>query len=250
MTEVKLKDDERIDQLFSQDVQIIQSKKVFSFSLDAVLLANFAEKIKGGYGTTVDLCAGNGAVGLFFSKEVKGKIIEVEIQEKLADMAKRSVKLNNLTDKMEVLNIDLKDTLDYVRRGSVEIVLCNPPYFLTNENSTKNPNEHLAIARHEITTDLDAVCHMSAQLLKNNGKLFMVHRPDRLVDILATLQKRHLAAKRIQFVHPKEGKEANMVLIEAIKDGHSGGTRILEPIVVYTKDNEYTPEVRKVLYGK
>lgn len=250
MTNVQLQSDERIDQLFSQDIQIIQSASVFAFSLDAVLLAHFAKAPKGGRGLTVDLCAGNGAIGLFYSQKSLGPITEVELQPRLADMASRSILLNGLEDRMNVLNIDLADTLDFIEGGSAETVLCNPPYFLNSESSQKNPNEHLAIARHEITTNLDAVCQTASRLLKMNGKLFMVHRPDRLVDVLSAMQAVRLAPKRIQFVHPKAGKEANMVLIEAIKDGKSGGVRVLEPQVVYDDNGQYTPMIHQVLYGE
>ncbi|CAH0419162.1 tRNA1(Val) (adenine(37)-N6)-methyltransferase [Periweissella ghanensis] len=250
MTNVQLQSDERIDQLFSQDIQIIQSASVFAFSLDAVLLAHFAKAPKGGRGLTVDLCAGNGAIGLFYSQKSLGPITEVELQPRLADMASRSILLNGLEDRMNVLNIDLADTLDFIEGGSAETVLCNPPYFLNSESSQKNPNEHLAIARHEITTNLDTVCQTASRLLKMNGKLFMVHRPDRLVDVLSAMQAVRLAPKRIQFVHPKAGKEANMVLIEAIKDGKSGGVRVLEPQVVYDDNGQYTPMIHQVLYGE
>lgn len=250
MTDVQLNADERIDQLFSQDIQIIQSEKVFAFSLDAVLLAHFAKPIKGGKGLTVDLCAGNGAIGLFFSQKTQGHITAVELQPRLADMAQRSIELNDLTARMDVLNIDLADTLSHIKAGTAETVLCNPPYFLSSDSSHKNPNEHLAIARHEITTDLATVCETASRLLKTNGKLFMVHRPDRLVDVLSTMAAKRLAPKRIQFVHPKAGKEANMVLIEAIKDGRSGGVRVLEPIVVYNARGEYESTVHQVLYGE
>ncbi|CAH0417027.1 tRNA1(Val) (adenine(37)-N6)-methyltransferase [Periweissella fabaria] len=250
MTNVQLQSDERIDQLFSQDIQIIQSASVFAFSLDAVLLAHFANAPKGGRGLTVDLCAGNGAIGLFYSQKSSGHITEVELQPRLADMAERSIELNHLDERMNVLNIDLADTLQHIKGGSVETVLCNPPYFLSSETSQKNPNEHLAIARHEITTNLDTVCDVASRLLKMNGKLFMVHRPDRLVDVVSAMQAVKLAPKRIQFVYPKVGKKANMVLIEAIKNGKSGGVRVLEPIVVYDQDGQYTPMVHQVLYGE
>lgn len=250
MTKVHLKSDERIDQLFSQNIQIIQSASVFAFSLDAVLLAHFAKAPKGGRGHTVDLCAGNGAIGLFYSQKSIGNITEVELQPRLADMATRSIMLNNLETRINVLNIDLADTLSYIKSGTVETVLCNPPYFLSSETSQKNPNEHLAIARHEITTNLDTVCQVSSRLLKDNGKLFMVHRPDRLVDVLLAMQAVRLAPKRIQFVHPKVGKEANIVLIEAIKNGKSGGVRVLDPLTVYDIDGHYTPMIKQVLYGE
>lgn len=250
MTEVRLNEYERIDQLYANDIKIIQSSKVFSFSLDAVLLANFANPTLKEKGTVVDLCAGNGAVGLFLSAKTKAKIIEVEIQEKLADMAKRSILLNDLADQMEVLAMDLNDILNVLRKDSVDTITCNPPYFSDLPTSKKNPNPYLALARHEVTVTLEQVIKMTSALLKIKGKTYFVHRPERLLEITEIMQQNRLAPKKIQLVYPKEGKEANMVLIEAIKDGKKGGVRFLPPITVYEKDDEYTPEVRKILYGK
>ncbi|WP_429970800.1 tRNA1(Val) (adenine(37)-N6)-methyltransferase [Fructilactobacillus sp. Tb1] len=247
---VELKKGERIDQLYSNDIQIIQNAEVFSFSLDAVMLANFAD-VKQGYKTKiVDLCAGNGAVGLFISNKTKGHIDEVEIQPKLSDMAQRSVTLNDLDDQMTVYNFDLKDSTKHFRKESFDHVTVNPPYFADEAQSKKNPNEYLAIARHEIKTNLEMVIKTSSELLKNNGKMFMVHRPDRLLDILNEMQKYRLAPKEIQFVYPKTGRDANMVLISGIKDGKVSGLKIKPPVVVYNDDDTYTDEVRKLLYGK
>lgn len=239
---------ERVDQLVSKGVQIIQSPEVFSFSLDAVLLAHFAKVPK--KGVIVDLCAGNGAVGLFISQKTNGKIIGVELQERLADMAKRSIQLNDLEEQMDMLAIDLKETTRYIPKDSVDLVVCNPPYFKELPTNTKNPNPHLAIARHELHTNLEEVIAMSAGLLKMNGKFSMVHRPERLVEILQLMDKHLLTPKRLQFIYPKKHKEANVLLIEGIRNGKSGGLKILPPLYVYNEDNQYLPEVAEMLYGK
>lgn len=249
MIDIQLMADERIDQLYSQDVKIIQSSSVFAFSLDAVLLAMFAKGSKSSKNLTVDMCAGNGAVGLFFAQKTNGKIIEIEIQPRLADMAKRSVSLNQFENKIQVLNIDLANSLNYIQHDSVDAILCNPPYFSDLPTSVKNPNEYLAIARHEIKTNLEMVCKTSNQLLKTNGKLYMVHRPDRLIDIMETMKTFKLAPKNIQFVHPKNGKEANMVLIEAIKNGSTNGLKVLQPLTVYDENGQYTKKIHEALYG-
>ena len=246
---VKLHADERIDQLYANDIQIIQSTKVFSFSLDAVLLANFTEPTKKETGTVVDLCAGNGAVGLFLTAKTKAKIIEVELQPRLADMAQRSIALNQLTAQMEVLNIDLNNVTEFVKKDSVDTVTCNPPYFSDLPTSKKNPNQYLALARHEITVTLEQTIKQDSDLLKTKGKAYFVHRPERLLELTELMKKYRLSPKKIQLVYPKEGREANMVLVEAIKDGRDGGVRFLPPIVVYEEQN-YTPMVRKILYGK
>lgn len=246
--QVELKSDERIDQLYRDDIQIIQSPSVFSFSLDAVLLANFAEVKKASKAKIVDLCSGNGAVGLFLSKKTAGHVTMVEIQSRLAEMAIRSIQLNDLTDRYEVYNMPLKDALTKINADSIDNIVCNPPYFEDLPSSKKNPNEHLALARHELTTSLEEVLQVSQKMLKMNGKLFLVHRPDRLPEILTKLVKNRLAPKRIQFAHSHAGDEANMVLIEAIKDGKPNGTRILPPIVIY-EGLEYSKAIKELLYG-
>lgn len=247
--DIKLYEDERIDQLYAQDVKIIQSSSVFSFSLDAVLLANFVKPSFKNNKKALDLCAGNGAVGLFISKIFKGKIDEVEIQNRLADMALRSVKLNDLENKITVYNEDLNSIDSILKKDSYDIVTCNPPYFKASSNSKKNPNKYLAIARHEIAVTLEQVISVSSGMLKAGGKLYLVHRPDRLLEILETMKNNRLAPKRIKLVHPKREREANMVLIEAIKDGKIDGMKFLAPIFIYNKD-EYTDEVKEMLYGR
>lgn len=247
---VSLNNNERIDQLYSNQIKIIQSSDVFSFSLDAVLLAHFADVSRKESTKIVNLCAGNGAVGLFVSQKTKGQIYQIELQEKLADMANRSIELNHLENQVQVKQTDLINTFDYLEKDSIDTVLCNPPYFPNTPQSSQNPNKYLAIARHEITTNLDSILEITSGLLKMKGKTFFVHRPDRLPEILSKMVNHRLAPKKIQFVHPKEGKEANMVLIEAIKDGNAAGIRIMPPIVVYGNDDEYTQMVQEIVYGR
>lgn len=246
----QLRADERIDQLYSQDIQIIQSSQVFSFSLDAVLLANFAKGPVKDTGRMVDLCAGNGAVSLFMAPRTKGQIAMVELQERLADMARRSVKLNQLEDRITVYQQDLATITSKIAKDSVDVVVCNPPYFADQPDSKKNPNRYLAIARHEITTNLQTVIQVTSDLLKMNGKAYFVHRPERLLDLTAAMSAHRLAVKRIQFVYPKAGKDANIVLIEAIKDGSLAGLKVLPPIETYGDDGHYSVEVKKMLYGE
>lgn len=239
---------ERIDQLYAEDIQIIQSREVFSFSLDAVLLANFPAIPK--RGTIVDLCAGNGAVGLFVSRKTQAAIVQIELQERLADMARRSIQLNKLEQQLTVHQLDLTDSISILKPDSIDLILCNPPYFKGLPTNKKNPNPHLAIARHEIHTTLDEVIHTASRLLKMNGRLALVHRPERFLEIIETLQAHRLAPKRIQFVYPKPQKDANILLIEAIKDGKQEGLHILPPLVTYDASGEYTPEIKEMLYGR
>lgn len=248
MTKSILKEGERIDQLFSTDVKIIQNREVFSYSIDSVLLSRFP-KIPS-RGLIVDLCSGNGAVGLFASTRTKAPIIEVEIQERLADMAERSIQLNDLGEQVQMINDDLKNLLNHVPRTGVDLILCNPPYFKVSETSKKNLSEHYLLARHEITTNLEEICDTARHALKSNGRLALVHRPDRFLDIIDTLRQYNLAPKRIQFVYPKVGKDANLLLIEAIKDGSTDGLKILPPLFVHKENGDYTDEIFEIYYGK
>ncbi|WP_024344273.1 tRNA1(Val) (adenine(37)-N6)-methyltransferase [Streptococcus equinus] len=248
MTKSILKEGERIDQLFSTDVKIIQNREVFSYSIDSVLLSRFP-KIPS-RGLIVDLCSGNGAVGLFASTRTKAPIIEVEIQERLADMAERSIQLNDLGEQVQMINDDLKNLLNYVPRTGVDLILCNPPYFKVSETSKKNLSEHYLLARHEITTNLEEICDIARHALKSNGRLALVHRPDRFLDIIDTLRQYNLAPKRIQFVYPKVGKDANLLLVEAIKDGSTDGLKILPPLFVHKENGDYTDEIFEIYYGK
>ena len=248
MTNTILKEGERIDQLFSTDVKIIQNKDVFSYSIDSVLLSRFPRIPS--RGLIVDLCSGNGAVGLFASTRTKAKIVEVELQERLADMGKRSIQINQLQDQVSMVNDDLKNLVTHVPRSSVDLILCNPPYFKATESSKKNTSQHYLLARHEMTTNLKEICEVSRHALKSNGRLAMVHRPDRFMEIIDTLKSANLAPKRIQFIYPKLGKDANMLLIEAIKDGSLEGMKILPPLIVHKDNGDYTDEIYEIYYGK
>ncbi|HJD09370.1 tRNA1(Val) (adenine(37)-N6)-methyltransferase [Ligilactobacillus aviarius] len=250
MEKVKLYENERVDSLLAENLQIIQSADVFSFSLDAVLLADFVKSVSRPDRKAVDLCAGNGAVGLFISKKFAGRIDQVEIQSRLADMNQRSLELNGLTDRIKVYNRDLKDAFSFLEKDSYDVVTCNPPYFKTLPQSKKNPNQYLALARHEIAVTLEDTVKVTSGLLKTGGKAYYVHRPDRLIEILDTMQAHRLAPKRIKLIYPKQGRDANMVLIEAIKDGKSDGLKFLPPVITYTDQNEYTPTIKEILYGK
>ncbi|WP_066059292.1 tRNA1(Val) (adenine(37)-N6)-methyltransferase [Robertmurraya korlensis] len=243
-----LKGDERLDYLLAENLRIIQSPTVFSFSLDAVLLARFAympiQK-----GNIIDLCSGNGVIPLFLSTRTKGKITGVEIQERLYDMAVRSIQYNQLDQQIEMIHGDIKDMPKHLGYGKFDAVTCNPPYFLTGGKEEKNANEHLAIARHEILCTLEDAISVSSHLVRQGGKVAFVHRPGRLLDIVTLMRKYRLEPKRIQMVYPKVGKEANILLIEAIKDG-SPDLKVLPPIFVYRDNNEYTEEIKEILYGE
>lgn len=245
---VNLKGDERLDYLLAENLRIIQSPSVFAFSLDAVLLARFVY-VPIQKGNLIDLCSGNGVIPLFLSARTKGNITGVEIQERLYDMAVRSIEYNGLENRLMMIHGDIKEMPKRLGYGKFDVVTCNPPYFKTPEKSEKNPNEHLAIARHEILCTLEDAIKASSDLVRQGGKVAFVHRPGRLLDIITLMRQYRLEPKRIQFVYPKLGKEANTILVEAIKDGNPD-IKILPPIIVYNEDDEYTKQIREILYGE
>jgi len=227
---VQLANNERIDDLMTDTgLKIIQSRDVFSFSLDAVLLSRFANVPK--YGRIVDLCSGNGVIPILLTDRTKAKIDAVEIQPRLADMARRSIAMNGLDEQITVLEQDLRDYPRIAGNGVYDAVTVNPPY-MRAATGDKNENEHYAIARHEIHCTLEDVAEACARLVKSGGKVSMVHRPSRLIEIIEVFRKWRLEPKRIQFVHPHAKAEANMVLIEALRDGKPD-IKLLPPIMVY-----------------
>ncbi|PLT32632.1 tRNA1(Val) (adenine(37)-N6)-methyltransferase [Bacillus sp. V5-8f] len=245
---VDLKGDERLDYLLAERLRIIQSPSVFSFSLDAVLLSKFVQ-VPIQKGNIVDLCAGNGVIPLLLSTRTKGKITGIEIQERLFDMANRSVEYNRLDGQIKMIHGDIKEAPRDIGYSKFDVVTCNPPYFPTPSQEEMNRNEHYAIARHEILCTLEDVIRVSSQLLRQGGKAAFVHRPGRLMDILSLMREYRLEPKRLQFVYPKSGKEANTILIEGIKDGNPD-LKVLPPLVVYNDNHEYNPEIRRILYGE
>ena len=237
---MKIFEDERIDDLQFKGLKIIQKKKGFCFGIDAVLLANFANVSKDDI--VLDLGTGTGIIPILIAGHTQAKkIIGVEIQSPIASMAKRSVAMNNLQDRIDIVNDDLKNIDTYMNHNSFDVVTTNPPYIksnggLTNEADTK------AISRHEIKCSLEDVVRTAAKLLKHNGQFFMVNRPERLVDIITLMRKYKVEPKLIRLVHPSKSKNANLVLVKGIK-GAKHELKVVEPLYVYDQDGNYTKEI-------
>lgn len=245
---VQLYNDERIDYLVADEsMQIIQSKTAFSFSLDAVLLARFAY-VPIQKGKVLDLCTGNGAIPLLLSKRTDASIVGVEIQDRIVDMARRSVQLNHLTDQLEMIHGDLKHMQHELGQSTFDVVTCNPPYFRHSRATEHNHNTFLTIARHEVACTLEDVVKACKLHVRPGGKVAMVHRPNRLVDILTLFRAYAIEPKRIQYVYPKHGKDANMLLIEGIRDGKSD-CKVLPPLYIYNENGIYTKEAGDIING-
>lgn len=239
--EFELKDRERLDDLEISGLHIIQSPDKFCFGMDAVLLSGFAYAKKGS--KVIDLGTGTGILPLLLWAKTEGEhFTGLEIQEESADMARRSVKGNNISN-IEILDGDIKSVDKLFNRQSFDVVMSNPPYMIS-EHGITNPDAPKQIARHEILCTLEDVVRAAEYLLKANGKFFMVHRPFRLPEIFESLRKYRLEPKRMRLIYPQVDKEPNMVLIEAVKQGKPRLT-VEKPLIVYDKDMNYTEEMMR-----
>ncbi|MDF2720956.1 MAG: hypothetical protein K0Q59_631 [Paenibacillus sp.] len=240
-----LRPGERLDDLLTHDLRIIQSDEVFSFSLDAVLLARFCTVPP--RGRIADLCTGNGVIPLLLSTRTKAHISAIEIQERLADMARRNVELNRLGGSIRIDHGDLKLAHQQWGLGQFDLITVNPPYLAVTSGDLKT-NPHIAAARHELYCTLDDVLAACSRLVRTGGKVAMVHRPSRLAEIIVAMTRYKLEPKRLRFIHPRAGMEANMVLIEAVRDGKPE-IRLLPPLIVH-EGNGYCQELLDVYYGR
>ena len=245
MNNVTCGEDERIDDLQRNGYRIIQKKKGFCFGMDAVLLSGFAQ-VKEGV-VAVDLGTGTGIIPILLEAKTKGKhFTGLEIQEEVAEMAGRSVRLNQLENRVDIVRGDIKEASRLFGKASFDVVTSNPPY-MNDNHGLKNPELPKAIARHEVFCTLDDVCREASLLLKSGGRFYMVHRPHRLAEIITALKTYKLEPKRMKLVHPFVDKEANMVLIEAVRGGRSM-MKVEAPIIVYREPGVYTREIYDV-YG-
>lgn len=244
MTNILL-EGERLDDLERNGYKIIQHKDKFCFGMDAVLLSSFANVNEGE--NMVDLGTGTGIIPILLEAKSRGRhFTGLEIQKESVNMARRSVEYNNLQDKIDIVEGDIKEASLIFKKASFDVVTSNPPY-MNDNHGIKNPDMPKAIARHEILCTLDDVVRESALLLKPGGRFYMVHRPHRLIEIITALKQYRLEPKRIRFVHPFENKDANMVLIESVRGGKSM-IKVESPLVVYKEVGVYTDEIHRI-YG-
>ena len=223
---------------------IFQDDEAFLFSLDSVILANFVS-IRLTDKNIVDLCSGNAPIPMLLSFRTKANILGVELQKDIYDLGYESIVSNKMDKQISFVNYDIKNLVDEKYEGKYDVVTCNPPYFKYKEGSLINQNKNKMIARHEVCTNLEEVIKISSYILKTNGTIALVHRPERLMDIISSMKKNNIEPKKMRFVYPKEDRDANMVLIEGSKNGKIG-LRMLAPLIIYNNNGDYTEEVRKM----
>ncbi len=240
-----LKENERIDDLERNNLKIIQDTKRFCFGMDAVLLTGFVKLKKGD--KVLDMGTGTGIIPILLSAKTEAEhFTALEIQPDSKDMAERSVKLNDLGGRIDVVEGDIKNASVIFPKASFDAVTCNPPYMI-GQHGIQNPDDALSIARHEVKCTFDDVAANAAAVLKPGGKFFLVHRPFRLAEIIVTLSKYKLEPKRLKLVYPYIDSEPNMVLIEAVRGGKSRLT-VEKPLIVFKSQGEYSDEIRDI-YG-
>lgn len=222
-----------------KNMKIVQDNDMLKFSLDSVLLAHFVT-LNPNTKNILDIGTGNAPIPLILSKLTSANICGIEIQKEVADLAVESVKINNLEHQIRIINDDI---MDYAKNASekYDIITCNPPFFKLSEGSNVNVSDYKKIARHEISLDIQKLCKASRSLLKTNGRLAIVHRPERLLEILFCFKENNIEPKKLRFVYPSKGTEANMLLIEGTLNGNPG-LKIMDALYVYEK-NKYTDEL-------
>lgn len=226
-----------------ENLKIYQNTDMFNFSLDSVLLPNFVslnKKTK----RILDIGTGNAVIPIILSTKTTAKIDAVEIQEEVYKLGKKSIKLNKLENQINIINMDIKKYSNMCETDTYDTITCNPPFFKVNETSKINESEYKLIARHEVKLNLEDLMLIARKLLKNNGNIAIVHRTDRLIDIIETMRKYNIEPKKIRLIYPKKDSESNILLIEGTKNGKPG-LKILSPLISHTELDEYTEEIKQ-----
>ncbi len=226
-----------------KNLRVYQDSEMFNFSIDSILLPNFVTVNKN-IQKILDIGCGNLPISLILTTKTKAKITAVEIQKDVYDLALKNLKLNKLEEQIELINDDICNLYKEIPTETFDVIVCNPPFFKVNPTSHLNKNDYKTIARHEVTLNLDDLFKISKKLLKNNGIISIVHRPERLDDIIEAMHKYNITPKKIQLVYPKKDKDANILLIEGTKNGNAG-IKFLAPLFVHNLDGSYTDEVKK-----
>lgn len=244
---MELKTNEVLNYLLAhKDLKIIQRRDMFNFSLDTVLLANFASITRDTH-RIIDLGTNNAAIPLLLSKRTKVPVLGIEIQEEAAELAQRNIALNHLEDQITIVCDDMKSYAKSHPKAA-KLVICNPPFFKIDEHSNLNDNEYLRIARHEVKITLSEIIETARMLLEYRGRFAMIHRPDRLIDIIELMKHNDIEPKRLRFVYPKIGKDSHMVLVEGVYKGQPG-LKIEPPLYAHHEDGTYTEEIR-MMFGE
>ena len=225
-----------------KDLKIYQDPEMFCFSLDSVLLPNFIT-LRTSIKNILDIGCGNAPMPLILSTKTNARIIGVEIQKKAYQLAKKSIELNKKEKQINIINGDINDLYKEWESDCFDVIICNPPFFKVHEGSRVNDSKNKTIARHEFDLDLEKIILISKKLLKNKGTLGIVHRPERLVDILELMRRNNIEPKKIQFVYPKINADANIVLVEGKKNANPG-LKVLSSLISHEKNGEYTKSIK------
>ncbi|EJO7194602.1 tRNA1(Val) (adenine(37)-N6)-methyltransferase [Staphylococcus pseudintermedius] len=236
---------ERLDYLIREDLRIIQNDAVFSFSTDALLLGHFTGVRK--RDRILDMCAGNGVIPLLLSDKGNNVITGVEIQPQLVNMAVRSVQYNHLEDRITMVEMDINALIQAYSPAQFDLITCNPPYFKANQTNQHQLEAH-KIARHEIYCTLDDCLRVSNHLLKEGGRVVMVHRAERMLDLFESMRHYRIEPKRLHMIFSKPGKAAQTIVVEGRKGGRQG-LDIAPPFYIYDEQGDYTPEMKEIYYG-
>lgn len=232
------------DLLDYNNLKIVQDDNYFNFSLDSVLLPNFV-KLNKNTKKILDLGTGNAPIPMILSTMTNAEIYGVELQKEIYELAVESLKINKLENRINLINDNIKNLDKYFEPNSFDVIVSNPPYFKYSEKSNINETIQKTIARHEKEITLSELVSIAKKYLDNNGTFAIVHRTDRLIEIIEEFRKNNIEPKRIRLIYPKEGEESNMVLIEGRKNGNIG-LKILPPLIAHNKNSDYTDEVKNM----